>query len=87
MRGTENVTSPATNSIMSFMKGNYSRYNDLNNALNNAISTLESAKNSGIAFIDDPANAQVKKCIDAVEALDNQLNLAATWCAKNIIVK
>ena len=87
VRGTENVSTPAEHSIMAFMKQNYPEYNDLNNALNNAISTLESAKNSGTAFIDDPANAQVKKCIDAVQALDDQLNLAATWCARNIVVK
>lgn len=87
MRGTESVTAPAANSIMAFMKDNYPEYNDLNNALNNAISALEKAKNSGTAFIDDPANAQVKTCIDAVEELDNQLNLAATWCGRNLIVK
>lgn len=87
MRGTETVSTPSTNSIMAFMKKNYPEYNALNNALNNAISALENAKNSGIAFIDDPGNDQVGTCKDAVEALNKQLKLAATWCSKNIIVK
>jgi hypothetical protein len=39
-------------------------YNELNTRLNTALSTLEKAKNSGTAFIDDPANAQVKDCTD-----------------------
>ncbi len=84
MRGTENVSEPSANSIMTFMKSYYPQYNALNSALNTAISTLESAKKSGTAFIDDPANQQVKNCIDAVEALDNQLKAAATWCTKLI---
>ncbi len=87
MRGTETATAPAEKSIMAFMKKNYPEYNALNNALNNAVSALESAKNSHTAFIDDPANAQVKKCIDAVQELDDQLNLAATWCGRYIVVK
>lgn len=87
MRGTETVSTPSTNSIMAFMKKNYPEYNALNNALNNAISALEKAKNSGIAFIDDPGNDQVGTCKDAVETLNKQLKLAATWCSKNIIVK
>lgn len=87
MRGTENVSTPAAGSIMAFMKQHYPEYEALNNALNAAISSLETAKNSGVAFIDNPAHAQVKTCIDAVQELDDQLNLAATWCARNIMVK
>ena len=87
VRGTENITAPATNSVMAFMKNHYPKYEALNNALNTAISTLESAKNSGVAFIDNPSHQQVKACIDAVEELDNQLNEAATWCSRKIVVK
>ncbi len=87
MRGTETVSTPAAGSIMAFLKGKYQNYDALNNALNNAISALESAKKSGIAFIDDPGNAQVNTCITAVEALDKQLKEAGTWCSKYIIVK
>ncbi len=85
MRGTETVNTPSSKSIMTFLKKNYPEYNDLNNALNNAISTLEAAKTSGTAFIDDPGNAQVGKCVDAVETLDKQLDLLATWCSKIVM--
>ncbi len=87
MRGTENVTTPAAGSIMEFMKANYANYNALNDALNNAISTLEKAKNSGVAFIDNPAHDQVAACINAVKALDEQLVEASVWCGKYIVVK
>jgi hypothetical protein len=87
MRGTETVSTPAAGSIMAFLNGKYQNYDALNNALNNAISALESAKKSGIAFIDDPGNAQVNTCITAIEALDKQLKEAGTWCSKYIIVK
>lgn len=83
--GTRNIgeTSPVANSLMSIMRDhNYSGYNALSNALNNAINALESAKKSGIAFVDDPKNPQVKTCIDAVEELDDQLNEAGTWFRK-----
>ena len=55
---------------MNFLKKyNYAGYNDLNNALNEAIGALETAKKSGVAFIDNPGAAQVKNCIDKVQAL------------------
>ena len=83
VRGTENISTPAANSIMSFMKSNgYADYDNLNNALNEAISALESAKKSGIAFIDQPGHAQVKNCIDKVDALNEALQEAATWINK-----
>ena len=65
---------------MSFLKKyNYPKYNDLDNALNEAIGALEAAKKSGVAFIDNPGAAQVKNCIDKVSALNDALNEAATW--------
>ena len=80
VRGTETISTPAQNSIMNFLKNNnYPKYNDLNNALNEAISALETAKKSGIAFIDNPGHAQVKNCIDKVDALNQALNEAGTW--------
>ena len=80
VRGTENISTPAQNSIMNLLKNsNYPKYNDLNNALNEAIAALETAKKSGIAFIDQPGNPQVKTCIDKVDALNEALNAAGTW--------
>ena len=80
VRGTENISTPAQYSIMNFLKNNnYPKYNELNSALNEAIAALETAKKSGIAFIDQPGNPQVKTCIDKVDALNEALNAAGTW--------
>lgn len=80
--GTRDVTAttPENNSLMTIMKKyNYSGYNTLSTALNEAIASLESAKKSGTAFVDDPANAQVKTCIDKINTLDDELNKAGSW--------
>ena len=80
--GTRDVTatSPVKNSLMTIMKDyNYSGYAAINSALDEAIAALESAKKSGIAFVDDPANAQVKTCIDKINTLDDELNKAGAW--------
>ena len=80
--GTRDITAtaPVTNSMMNIMKKyNYSGYNDLSNALNEAIASLETAKNSGTPFVKDPKNAQVKTAIDKINTLDDELNKAASW--------
>ena len=83
VRGTENVSAPASNSIMALLKNlGYPKYDELNNALNAAISQLETAKKSGKAFIDAPGDAQVKACIDKVQALDDALGEAGSWINK-----
>ena len=75
-----NATTPAENSMLSLLKKmNYSGLNDLSAALNNAIQTLESAKNSGKSFVEEPGAQRVKDCIDAVSNLSDELNKAATW--------
>lgn len=74
------ATSPQQNSLLYFMQqNNYERATNLSDALNEAISALESAKNSGIAFVDDPGNEQVQTCITKIQTLDNELNRAASW--------
>ena len=60
-------------------KMNYSGYNNLVNALNTAIQKLETAKNSGKSFVEEPGAQRVKDCIDAVSALDVEINKAGTW--------
>ena len=78
--GTENISTPVQYSIMNFLKNNnYPKYSELNSALNEAIAALETAKKSGIAFIDNPGHAQVKNCIEKVEALNEALNEAGKW--------
>ncbi len=83
--GTRDISAkePNTNSMMYIMKKyNYSGYSALSTALDNAIAALETAKNSGVAFVDDPANAQVKNCIEKITTLDEELNNAGTWFSK-----
>ena len=80
--GTRDVTAttPVANSLMTIMKKyNYSGYSALNTALDEAIASLETAKKSGIAFVDNPAHAQVKTCIDKINTLDDELNNAGKW--------
>ena len=80
--GTRDVTAttPVANSLMTIMKKyNYSGYSALNTALDEAIAALESAKKSGIAFVDNPAHAQVQTCIDKINTLDDELNKAGSW--------
>ena len=85
VRGTENISTPVDNSIMNFLKKyNYAGYNDLNNALNEAIGALETAKKSGVAFIDNPGAAQVKNCIDKVQALNDELGKAGAWINQQV---
>ena len=75
-----NATTPVENSMLSLLKKmNYSGYNNLVNALNVAIQTLETAKNSGKSFVEEPGAQRVKDCIDAVSALDEEINKAGTW--------
>lgn len=83
MRDTEDKTAPDATSIMAFLRDNgYENYAALNAAIDKAVATLGTAKNSGKAFIDAPGDPQVKACIDAVNELDDQLGLAGTWISK-----
>ena len=78
-----NATSPAEHSLLNLLKAmNYSGLNDLTEALNKAIQSLETAKNSGKSFVEAPGAQHVKDCIDAVSALDEELNKAGDWVNK-----
>ena len=78
-----NATAPVEHSILNLLKSmNYSGLNDLTTALNNAIQALETAKNSGKSFVEDPGAQHVKDCIDAVDNLDEELNKAGAWVNK-----
>ena len=78
-----NAASPAEHSLLNLLKAmNYSGLNDLTAALNNAIQALETAKNSGKSFVEAPGAQHVKDCIDAVSALDEELNKAGDWVNK-----
>ena len=78
-----NATSPAEDSLLNLLKAmNYSGLNDLTEALNKAIQALETAKNSGKSFVEAPGAQHEKDCIDAVSALDEELNKAGDWVNK-----
>lgn len=77
------ATAPQQNSLLNYMKKNgYERIANISYALNEAISALESAKKSGIAFVDNPGHDQVQNCISKIQTLDNELNRAASWISK-----
>lgn len=83
--GTRDITasSPSKNSLMNYLKEHkYEGYNDLTTAIDDAVAALEKAKNSGKAFIDAPGDAQVKTCIEKVQALDDALNAAGAWIVR-----
>ena len=80
--GTRDITAttPAENSMLSLLKKmNYSGYNNLVSALNTAIQALETAKNSGKSFVEEPGAQRVKDCMDAVSALNDEINKAGSW--------
>lgn len=80
--GTRDIkaTTPVENSMLSLLKKmNYSGYNNLVNALNAAIQALETARNSGKSFVEEPGAQRVKDCIDAVDKLDKEINKAGSW--------
>lgn len=84
--GTTDITAtaPLKSSILNYVqKKGYERTANLSYALNNAINTLEKAKNSGKAFVDAPGDPQVQECINAVKALDDELQKAGSWIGKN----
>ena len=80
--GTRDITAttPAENSMLSLLKKmNYSGYNNLVSALNTAIQALETAKNSGKSFVEEPGAQRVNDCIEAVSALNDEINKAGSW--------
>lgn len=80
--GTRDIkaTTPVENSMLSLLKKmNYPGYNNLINALNAAIQALETAKNSGKSFVEEPGAQRVGDCINAVDKLDKEINNAGSW--------
>lgn len=80
--GTRDIkaTTPVENSMLSLLKKmNYPGYNNLINALNAAIQALETAKNSGKSFVEEPGAQRVGDCIDAVDKLNKEINNAGLW--------
>ena len=80
--GTRNVdaTTPESNSIMAFLQSlNYSGYSNLQNALTEALKSLDDATAAQGYFVANPGSDAVKNAIDKIKALDNELNAAGQW--------
>ena len=80
--GTRNVdaTTPESNSIMALLQSlNYSGYSDLQNALTEALKSLDDATAAQGYFVANPGSVAVKNAIDKIKALDDELNAAGQW--------
>ena len=76
-------TSAHTNSIMAYLqKYNATMAADLKAKLDAALSALNTAK-AGTPFVVDSHSANAKAAMDAINALDDKLNEAASWIAAN----
>ena len=77
--------SDATNSsVMAYLKKyNATEAAALQAKLTAALDALKACQNSGKSFVEAPGAACVKTAMDAVSALDDELNEAADWILKN----
>lgn len=72
------------NSLMAYLKQyNAAEAAALQARLTAALDALKACQNSGKSFVEAPGAACVKTAMDAVSALDNELNEAANWILKN----
>ena len=70
-------------SIMAYLqKYNSSMANELSSKLNAALKALDTAK-KGTPFVVEPHSNNAKAAMDAINALDETLNSAASWIAAN----
>ena len=78
-----NATTPVANSIMTFLKNNnYSGYEALQNALTEALQSIDDATAAQGSFVAQPGSQAVKNAIDKIKALDDELNNAGNWAAR-----
>lgn len=81
--GNFDGTTPETHSVLTFLKNNnYSKYDALVSALNAAIQSLSTPISQNKMFVDEPGGTHVKTAIDAIAALNTQLEAAASWIEK-----
>ena len=79
--GGVNLSTPNSASAMSFMQSaNPSLAAAMSSALEGALSALKACQ-VGPAFVEDPTATKVKVAMDAINALDDQLQAGATWAA------
>ncbi len=79
--GGINLSTPNSASAMAFMQSaNPSLAASMSSALEGALSALTACQ-TGSAFVVDPTAAKVKVAMDAINALDDQLQAGAAWAA------
>ncbi len=80
--GSTNATSPAANSILSLLKDlGYDSTDKITAFLDAAIKAIGECQKKG-AFVKIYADSSVQTAMDAVSALDDELNKAAEWIVK-----
>lgn len=81
--GNFDGSTPATHSVMNFLKNNgYENASDLETKLNAAIQSLTDPINAGHYFVENPGADYVKTAIDAIAELNTALENAASWIEK-----
>lgn len=80
--GGRDASAPAANSILALLKElGYSDASTIQTKMDAAINALKDCQNKG-AFVKIYADSSVQTAMDAVSALDEQLNKAASWIVK-----
>ena len=80
--GARNAASPAEGSILALLKDmGYAGATDIQNKLDAAVKALQACQSKG-AFVKIYADSSVQDAMDAVSALDEELNKAADWIVK-----
>lgn len=78
--GKAGASSPSKSCIMKVLDNQkYSGTANLQSALDAAVAALNACVNSGVAFVDDPDAAVAAKAMEALNALDAELNKAAEF--------
>lgn len=81
---TTNDDSMLDPSVMAYLvKYNPNEAAVLQTKLTAALQALKACQNSGKSFVEAPGAPYVKAAMDAIEALDNELNTASDWILKN----
>lgn len=77
-------TSATNSSVMSYLKKyNANEAATLQAKLSAALTALQACQNSGKSFVEAPGATYVKTAMDAIDELDDELNVAANWILKN----
>ena len=77
-------TSATNSSVMSYLKKyNANEAATLQAKLSAALTALQACQNSGKSFVEAPGATYVKAAMDAIDELDDELNVAANWILKN----